>query len=115
MVSVSTYLEAGTVITRIDTVYSDGVVRIEDEEIVAGRPTETVSSTGVDTECVLPEHTILPRLIEDHVNLGAVDVPDVVWDTPRSSAAERTTRALENAVDPVMTDGDIVVDQPGTG
>jgi imidazolonepropionase-like amidohydrolase len=93
----SIQIQAGTVITSDETVYDDGAVSIVDGEIAYVGPVESAPTQDHVDEYILPEHTLLPGLIDGHVHLGTSGDEDLPRDTLRSSPTQRTVQAIENA------------------
>lgn len=93
----SIYIEAGRLISD-EGLLTDGAIRVENGTITAVGSTEDVSSADTDREYILPDHTVLPGLIDTHVHLGTVADEDIVRDTLFSaSPSERAIQAIKNA------------------
>ena len=91
------YIEAGQVITADGTVYDDGAVRIEDRAITAVGPSEDVDSEGVEGQYSLPDHTLLPGIIDAHTHLSSTGNPDVSADDLLRSISKKTLDAVNSA------------------
>ncbi|MFB6300834.1 MAG: amidohydrolase family protein [Halobacteriales archaeon] len=91
------YLRAGHVITGPD-VYDDGAVLIEDDTIEAVGPAEGIDANDADIERNLPDHTLMPGLIDGHVHLTGPDAETgSTEDLFATSPPEMTLRTLRNA------------------
>lgn len=91
------YIEAGQVITADGTVYDDGAVRIEDRAITAIGPSEDVDSEGVEGQYSLPDHTLMPGIVDAHTHLSSTGNPDVSADDLLRSISKKTLDAVNSA------------------
>ncbi|MDY6819833.1 MAG: amidohydrolase family protein [Halobacteriales archaeon] len=91
------YLRAGQLITG-PTVYEDGAVLIEDGTIEAAGRADDIEAPDADRERHLPDHTLMPGLIDGHVHLTGPDAETgSTADLFATSPAEMTLRTLHNA------------------
>lgn len=91
------YIQAGQVVTADGTVYEDAAVRIEDGALVAVGPSEGVNRDGVDLEYSLPNHTVMPGIIDVHTHLSSTGNPDVTADDLLRSVSQKSLDAVKNA------------------
>lgn len=95
--SMQGYIEAGQVITADGTVYDDGAVRIDGTQIRAVGPQEDVDSDDIDYQYELPDHTLMPGIIDVHTHLSSTGNPDVTADDLLRSVSKKTVDAVANA------------------
>lgn len=92
-----TYIEAGRILTGDGEEYIDGAVLIEDGTIKAARPAEDISANGAAQHYHLPDHTVLPGLIDAHTHIASLGSADRAGYTVGSSNADRVIHTIENA------------------
>jgi imidazolonepropionase-like amidohydrolase len=96
-VTTTLYVEAGRVVTGDGDAFRDGAVLIADDRIEAVGPVEDVSPEDADREYHLPEHTLLPGLIDAHVHIASLGDPNRSAYVLGTSTAERVIQTVGNA------------------
>jgi len=86
------------------TMHEGWMVVVEDDRIVAAGPTATISLPAGTRTVDLPDHTLLPGLIEGHSHLLLHPYNETPWTEQvlQESLAERTARAVNHARDTLM-------------
>lgn len=89
-------IEAGQIITGDGAVYQDGTIQIEANTIVDVGPAENGAGDDVDESYHLPDHTLMPGLIDSHVHLSLSANP-ITEDSVGRSSTQVAIDAVKSA------------------
>jgi imidazolonepropionase-like amidohydrolase len=90
-------IHAGRILTGDGTEFVDGAVLIEGGEIAAVGPAEEIPEDDADRTVHVPEHTLLPGLVDAHTHFSSLGDADRTGYTVESTTADRVIHTVENA------------------